>query len=37
MPASDDFVRVILTDEGRLVDPMKRIRARFPLRNTTQL
>lgn len=27
---SEDFVRIILTDEGRLVDPMKRIRERYP-------
>ncbi len=27
---SDDFVSVVLTDEGRLIDPMKRIQERFP-------
>ena len=35
MPTSEDFVQVHLDDEGRLVDPMKRIRARFP--NATRL
>jgi DNA repair protein SbcD/Mre11 len=30
IPPSNDFVRPILTDEGRLIDPMKRIRERFP-------
>lgn len=29
-PVSDDFVRPVLTDPARLVDPMKRIRERFP-------
>ncbi len=29
-PPSDDFVSVVLTDEGRLIDPMKRIQERFP-------
>jgi len=29
-PASDDFIRPILTDPIRLVEPMKRIRERFP-------
>ncbi len=29
-PPSDDFIRPILTDEGRLIEPMKRIRERFP-------
>jgi exonuclease SbcD len=30
LPASEDFVNVILTDDGRLIEPMKRIRERFP-------
>ena len=29
-PTSDDFIRPILTDPVRLVEPMKRIRERFP-------
>jgi exonuclease SbcD len=29
-PASEDFVRPLLTDPVRLVEPMKRIRERFP-------
>jgi exonuclease SbcD len=29
-PPSDDFVNVVLTDEGRLIDPMKRIQERLP-------
>jgi exonuclease SbcD len=29
-PASEDFVRPVLTDPGRLIEPMKRIRERFP-------
>lgn len=29
-PASDDFIRPVLTDPVRLVEPMKRIRERFP-------
>ena len=29
-PPSDDFIRPILTDDGRLIEPMKRIRERFP-------
>ncbi len=29
-PSSDDFIRPILTDPDRLIDPMKRIRERFP-------
>jgi exonuclease SbcD len=29
-PASDDFIRPVLTDPIRLVEPMKRIRERFP-------
>jgi exonuclease SbcD len=29
-PPSEDFVRPILTDPGRLIDPMKRIREKFP-------
>ena len=28
--ASDDFVRVVLTDAGRLIEPMKRIRDIYP-------
>lgn len=27
---SDDFINVVLTEEGRLIEPMKRIRERFP-------
>jgi exonuclease SbcD len=30
LPPSDDFVTVVLTDDGRLIEPMKRIRERFP-------
>jgi exonuclease SbcD len=30
LPGSNDFINVVLTDEGRLIEPMKRIRARFP-------
>jgi exonuclease SbcD len=30
LPTSDDFIKPILTDDGRLIDPMKRIRERFP-------
>ncbi len=30
LPPSEDFIKAILTDEGRLIDPMKRIRERFP-------
>lgn len=30
LPPSEDFIRPILTDDGRLIDPMKRIRDRFP-------
>ncbi|MGZ9005738.1 MAG: exonuclease SbcCD subunit D [Burkholderiales bacterium] len=30
LPPSEDFIKAILTDEGRLMDPMKRIRERFP-------
>jgi exonuclease SbcD len=30
LPPSDDFVTVVLTDEGRLIEPMKRLRERFP-------
>ena len=29
-PVSKDFINVVLTDEGRLIEPMKRIRERFP-------
>jgi exonuclease SbcD len=29
-PASDDFIRPVLTDPVRLVEPMKRMRERFP-------
>jgi exonuclease SbcD len=29
-PVSDDFIRPVLTDPIRLVDPMKRLRERFP-------
>ena len=29
-PASEDFIRPLLTDPVRLVEPMKRIRERFP-------
>lgn len=29
-PASEDFVRPLLTDPARLIEPMKRIRERFP-------
>jgi len=27
---SDDFVKVVLTDEGRLIDPMKQVRQLYP-------
>jgi exonuclease SbcD len=27
---SDDFVKVVLTDEGRLIDPMKQVRGLYP-------
>lgn len=27
---SDDFIKVVLTDEGRLIDPMKKIRDLYP-------
>jgi DNA repair protein SbcD/Mre11 len=30
LPPSEDFIKAILTDDGRLMDPMKRIRERFP-------
>lgn len=30
LAASDDLVRVVLTDPARLIDPMKRLRAVFP-------
>lgn len=29
LPKSEDFINVVLTDEGRLIDPMKRLRERF--------
>ncbi len=32
LPPSDDFIKPILTDEGRLIDPMKRIRNASPSR-----
>ena len=28
--ASDDFIKVVLTDEGRLIDPMKKVRDLYP-------
>ncbi len=28
--ASDDFIKVVLTDEGRLIDPMKQVRGLYP-------
>jgi exonuclease SbcD len=28
--ASDDFVKVVLTDEARLIDPMKQMRGLYP-------
>lgn len=29
-PPSDDFVKIVLTDQERLIDPMKQLRAVFP-------
>ncbi|MEQ1713715.1 MAG: exonuclease SbcCD subunit D [Hyphomicrobium sp.] len=33
--ASDDFIRIVLTDPERLIDPMKRIREIYPNANMT--
>jgi len=35
VPSSDDFIKIILTDEGQMIDAMKRVRQVFP--NAAQL
>lgn len=35
VPTSDDFIKIVLTDEGQMIDAMKRVREVFP--NAAQL
>lgn len=35
VPTSDDFIKIVLTDEGQMIDAMKRVRQVFP--NAAQL
>lgn len=35
VPSSDDFIKIVLTDEGQMIDAMKRVRQIFP--NAAQL
>lgn len=35
VPSSDDFIKIVLTDEGQMIDAMKRVRQVFP--NAAQL